>query len=164
MLGPRPSSSPLRFLRLRADDTAAPQAVIRPAEETGGLADDPRLARVVEGDKRGSDLRWDDGVNDGVANGMLRTLAGVQLKDGAVDVSDRQLPFRQEVPELLDWRLLDVCDKPELSREPLEFADLRAVRLQMCLALQRALRDIRAVSGRTIRRHARAQVFFSFWR
>ncbi len=75
---------------------------------------------------------------------MLCPLAGTQFKDGAVDVDDWQLPFRQEVPELLHGRLLDVCNEPKLPRKTLKFRDPGAVGLHVRLALEHALLDLRA--------------------
>jgi len=78
---------------------------------------------------------------------MVGSLTRSQDEHGAVDVGHGQFAFREELPELLDGRLLNVRDEPEPPREALELADLRAILLQACLGFQRALLDLDAEGG-----------------
>ncbi len=47
----------------------------------------------------------------GIEEAMGRSLARGQVVNGAVDLGDRQLPFLEKLPELLDNLLLDVRKK-----------------------------------------------------
>jgi hypothetical protein len=75
---------------------------------------------------------------------MPGSLHGGQVEDGAVDVGHGQLPFREDLLELLDGRLLDVRDEAKMPREAREFTDLGAVLLQARLTRECAFPDVGA--------------------
>ena len=84
---------------------------------------------------------------------MPRTLSRSQVEDSAVEVDNRQLPFCEKVPKLLDGRLADVRDQTELPRQPLEFLDRRAAFLHARLGVKDPLGHVYPEAGQD---HAQA--------
>ncbi len=86
-------------------------------------------------------------VNDGVTDGMPRSLPRAQVEYCAIDVDDGKPPFRQDPPEFLDRSVTDLGNEPELPRKAFELVDSCPFRFEVRHLLQLAFLNV-GVEGR----------------
>jgi hypothetical protein len=110
------------------------------SEQPNRFADNSRRERVMEPNVSARDTAEDDGVDPGIAERVLASLPGRQIKNGPIDVGNGQPALCEKAAQVTHSHVLDLGVQVILPREPFEFLDRSTFGLQVCLGLQDPLR------------------------